>query len=116
MHYLVMGGKSTLQHQENEAIRIYPHPRTLRKAREQVKQMVFDGMSTRRIRSYLHRWAVWWVKTSSVWQYSEILMWFIETCWDVKPAAHAAGLLNRCVKESRKKVGSQAQVGVNALT
>lgn len=35
--------------------RMVPHPRTIRKAREQVKQMVIDGMSSQRIRSYLHR-------------------------------------------------------------
>ena len=36
--------------------RIVPHPMTLRKAREQVKQMVIDGLSARRIRSYPHRY------------------------------------------------------------
>jgi hypothetical protein len=35
--------------------RIVPHARTLRNAREQVKQMVNDGFSTRRIKRYLSR-------------------------------------------------------------
>jgi len=36
--------------------RIVPHPRTVRKAREQVKKMVICGLYAQRIRSYLHRW------------------------------------------------------------
>ena len=39
--------------------RIVPHPRTLRKARENVKAMVNSGVSPCRIRSYLHRWSTW---------------------------------------------------------
>jgi hypothetical protein len=103
-HYLLMGGgKSTLQHQENEVIRIYPHPRTLRKAREHVKQMVSSGVSPRKITCYLHLWAVWWSKTSSnVWQYHEILIWFIKACWDIKTAIIAAVLLKRNLIEPNK--------------
>ena len=36
------------------ALRIIPHPRTLRKARMQVQQMVTIGLSTKLIRRYLH--------------------------------------------------------------
>ncbi|AMQ26617.1 hypothetical protein ACJEHO_08595 [Legionella pneumophila] len=43
---------------------IVPRARTLRKAREQVKQMVTDGVSLRRIKSYLSRWCAWWVRTA----------------------------------------------------
>ena len=65
--------------------RIVPHPRTLRKAREQVKQMVIDGVSPHRIRSYLHRWAMWWVRTTQSWQYQELIEWFLNVCWDFTP-------------------------------
>ncbi len=80
-------------HQTPEASHIVPHPRTLRKAREQVKAMVNSGVSLRRIRSYLHRWTMWWVRTSQHWQYQELLEWFLQVCWNFNPAAYAAGLL-----------------------
>ena len=38
-----MGGGKTTEETKPLANRIVPHPRTLRKAREQVKQMVIDG-------------------------------------------------------------------------
>ena len=72
--------------------RIVPHARTLRKAREQVKQMVIDEVSPRRIRRYLHHWTTWWVRTTKTWQYQELLEWFLQVCWDFKPATYAAGL------------------------
>lgn len=75
-----------------------PHPRTLRKARERVRLMVLDGLSARRIRSYLHHWSLWWVRTSTTWEYSELLKWFFGVCWEVSVAAIAAGLLLRDVK------------------
>ena len=80
-------------HQTPELDRIVPHPRTLRKAREQIKAMVNSGVSPRRIRSYLHRWSTWWVGTAQSWQYQELLEWFLNVCWDSEPAAYAAGLL-----------------------
>ncbi len=82
------------------ANRSVPHPRTLRKAREQVKQMVIDGISFRRIRRYLHQWAVWWVKTTENWYYSELLLWFLQVCWDPTVADYAAGLLYQSIKKS----------------
>jgi hypothetical protein len=108
--YPMGGGKSTIERQENEAIRICPHPRTLRKAREQVKRMVSDGVSLRRIRSYLHRFAVWWSKTVSVWRYCEMLTWFMEACWDINLAAVAEGLLKRDIIEAGKNMALQARV------
>lgn len=33
-----------------------------REARENVKQMVTDGISFRKIRRYLHRYVMWWQK------------------------------------------------------
>ena len=55
--------------------------------------MVTSGFSTHRIRSYLKKWALWWVKTVEIWQYEEILHWFMSSCWELPPAAIAAGLL-----------------------
>jgi hypothetical protein len=62
--------------------RIIPHPRTLRKARENVKHMVADGVSRPKIRSYLFRWLCWWATTSNRWKRFELLHWFIKSCWD----------------------------------
>ncbi len=76
-------------------MRIVPHPRTLRKARENVKQMVNTGVSLRKIRSYLHHFVIWWVKTAEIWRYEELLYSFIHTCWEINPAAIAAGLLQK---------------------
>jgi len=88
-----MGGKTT-EHLLPELNRIIPHPRTLRKAREQVNQMVINGVSLRRISSYLYRWSTWWAGTSECWDYQELLGWFFTACWESNPAAgFAAGLL-----------------------
>lgn len=54
--------------------------------------MVTTGFSTRRIRSYLKKWALWWVKTAETWRYEELLNWFIQTCWQIPEAAIAEGL------------------------
>ena len=59
-----------------------------------------DGTSSQRIKSYLHRWAMWWVRTSDSWQYMELLEWFLNVCWDRNPAAYAAGLLNRAINQA----------------
>ena len=70
-----MGGNSSLEVEQtdSEQQRIVPHARTLRNAREQVKQMVNDGFSTRRIKRYLSRWCSWWVRSSQSWQYEALL-------------------------------------------
>jgi hypothetical protein len=73
-------------------MRIVPHPRTLRKAREQVKHMVIDEVSPRRIRNYLQRWVAWWVNASNTWEYQELLQWFLDVCWQKSVAAYAASL------------------------
>jgi RNA-directed DNA polymerase len=87
------GVEPITDHLQNEFIRIAPHPRTLRKAREQVKLMVLDGISAHRIRSYLRRWAMWWVLTVESWQYKQLLIGFSDLCWDVDAKSHAADLL-----------------------
>ena len=82
-------------------IRIVPHARTLRKARIQVQLMVSCGFSTSFIRRYLHRFVQWWARTVSIWNYDEIIKWFCDASFDIKPAAYAAGLLiRRNIKES----------------
>ena len=86
------GGKTVSDHQKHELTRIVPHPRTLRKAREQVKQMVLDGTSSRRIRRYLNRFCAWWVNASDTWHYQEFLQWFLEVCWDKSAAEYATAL------------------------
>lgn len=73
-------------------MRIVPHARTLRKAREQVKYMVIDEVSPRRIRNYLHRWVCWWVNATNTWKYQELLQCFLEVCWHESVAAIAASL------------------------
>jgi len=40
------------------------------------------GFSTRRIRSYLIKWALWWVMTSATWSIEEMLHEYIKSCWD----------------------------------
>ena len=100
------GGKTTFEHQKHEPIRIVPHPRTLRKAREQVKYMVIDGTSSRRIRNYLHRWVTWWAMTSKTWQYQELLQWFIDVCWHEPTAHYAAGLSQLHFKRSHTELFS----------
>ena len=58
--------------------------------------MVATGFSIRRIRTYLRKWALWWAGTVEVWQYEELLWWFIKACWELSPAAGiAAGLLKK---------------------
>ena len=99
VHYLTHGGGETTEETKPLASRIVPHSRTLRKAREQVKQMVIDGVSPRRISGYLHRWSTWWVRTSESWEYEELLGWFLNACWAENPAAvFAAGLLYKAKK------------------
>jgi hypothetical protein len=100
------GGKTSTNHQMHEPVRIVPHPRTLRKAREQIKQMVNDGFLSKRIRSYLNRWVAWWVTTSNTWHYQEILQWFIEVCWHETAGYYAAGLCQLHFNKSHTRVFS----------
>lgn len=56
--------------------------------------MVIDGVSPRRISSYLQRWATWWVRTAQSWSFQALLGWFIDACWELNPAlTFATGLL-----------------------
>lgn len=78
-HQLIQDVK---KYYHDEKVRIVPHPRTLRKARENVKQMVADGVSLQRIRNYLSNWVTWWVRTSEKWDYLELLKWYLAVCRD----------------------------------
>lgn len=55
--------------------------------------MVSIGLSTKRIRRYLHQFLLWWVKTIESWTYQELVIWFVEACRDIYPVAHAGALL-----------------------
>ena len=92
----------TSEHQLHEPTRIVPHPRTIRKAREQVKVMVKDGVSHRKISRYLHRFVTWWVTTSIIWTHEEMLDSFIRSCWDPTLAKMAYGLLRDSAESWRR--------------
>ena len=66
--------------------------------------MVYTGFSTHRIRSYLHRFVLWWANTTEIWNYEELIIWFCDACFDVAPAAYAAGLLQKRIKESHSRM------------
>jgi len=87
------GSSSVVCHTNSEQKNIVPHARTLRNAREQVKQMVNDGVSLHRIKSYLRRWCSWWVRSSQSWQYQELLGWFLHVCRDSKVVQITIALL-----------------------
>ena len=76
------GDNSAASYVSDEQARIVPHPRTLRQARENVKQMVADGVSLQRIKNYLSNWVTWWVRTSEKWHYFELLKWYLAVCRD----------------------------------
>ena len=76
-----------------EQNRMVPHERTLRNARENVKQMVSSGVSLQRIKSYLARWCDWWVQTAECWTRHELLASFLDVCWDKSAYAIAAAFL-----------------------
>jgi hypothetical protein len=109
-----MGGvRQNFEHQTCELIRMAPHPRTLRKAREQVKYMVIDGSSAYRIRNYLHRWVMWWTNTSITWQYQELLQHFINASWHEQATAYATTL--SCRQQLRLlHTGSADELGLAA--
>lgn len=75
------GGETLIRQQTQVVTQSMPHARTLPNAREQVKCMVADGASRKKIRNYLSRWLYWWVRTSN-WKYEELLNQFIDACWD----------------------------------
>lgn len=92
------GGENSSAKNNQSALeqnRMVPHARTLRNARENVKQMVTSGVSLQRITSYLLRWSSWWVQTAECWTRRELLAGFLDVCWDKAAYAIAAGI--RCI-------------------
>ncbi len=61
--------------------------------------MVTDGVSLRRIKSYLRRWCVWWVKSSQSLQYEEVEGWFIQIYWDTTVKNIAATILRPTITD-----------------
>lgn len=88
------GGKSIVIHQKQDALCMTLHPRTLRKARENVKWMVADQVSPAKIKRYLVYWTGWWVRTSTIWDFRELVEMFISVCWYEAPVAIAREVLN----------------------
>lgn len=74
-------------------IRITPHARTLRKARENVRLMVAEQVSPAQIKRYFVQWARWWVKTANTWDFQSLVVEFIGTCWQKAPAKLATDVL-----------------------
>lgn len=75
--------------------------------------MVQLGFSTSRIRSYLHRFVLWWVNTTGIWNYEEIIKWFCDASLDINPAAIATGLLiRRRIRESYRAIAHDRHVDV----
>jgi RNA-directed DNA polymerase len=94
--HILIGGGETVQHPAeplNELIKVTPHARTLRKARIQVQLMVYDGFTAQKISTYLKRYCQWWVRTSGTWEYTQLLLWFMDVCWDARVLAYANDLL-----------------------
>jgi len=58
---------------------------------------------------------MWWVRTSQSWRYPEILVWFLEACWDFSPAAYAAGLLQRAIKTAQDQSPEPRALGFHAI-
>lgn len=88
------GGKRSTNHQTHELTRIAPHPRTLRKARENVRLMVADGLSAQKIKKYFFRWAQWWVRAANTWDFKTLIEQFVRSCWHEEAAAIAVGVLS----------------------
>ncbi len=63
--------------------------------------MVTDGASPRHIRKYLARWIHWWNETVDDWSKNKLIQWFCRACFEVIPAAYAAGLLLCQIRQSR---------------
>jgi hypothetical protein len=58
-------------------------------------------VSTRHIRKCLARWIQWWNETVDDWSKNELIQWFCRACFEITPAAYAAGLLLRQIREAR---------------
>ena len=68
-------------------------PLFVRKARENIRWMVADEVSLQKIKHYFVRWARWWVRTATVWDFQTLVEQFISTCWHEALAAIATDVL-----------------------
>ncbi|MBX3710312.1 MAG: hypothetical protein KF702_11340 [Gammaproteobacteria bacterium] len=82
----------------------------MRKARMHVQQMVAIGLSTKQTRRYLHQFLLWWVKTIESWTYQELIIWFVEACWDIYPVAHAGALLHGYFNKLGMSISQRAHI------
>ena len=94
------GGKPVYEQKKLEPFRIVPHPRTLRKAREQIQCMVADGASLPQTRIYIRRFVMWWVKTVVSWSYNELVESLIQSCWSSHIASIVYGLLQPTLRRN----------------
>ena len=85
-----------------------PHPRTLRRARENVKWMVADQVSPAKIKNYFVHWVRWWARTSIIWDFQELVEMFISMCWNQAPAAIASEVLKSYLTESNTRASLDA--------
>jgi len=101
-HSVAVSDKKAAINKSNSSgqIRLTLHPRTLRKARENVRLMVADGVSHQYIRTYLDRWALWWVGVSDLDSHQKILQCFFDYCWDIQVAVVAIDVMRRCITSS----------------
>ena len=97
--YLSKMGVAIVQHQQPVALRITPHARTLRKARENVRLMVAGKAHPAKIKRYFVQWARWWVKTANIWDFQSLVEQFIMACWQEAPAKIAADVLSTHITE-----------------
>ncbi len=56
-----------------------------------------------KIRPYLHRFVIWCTKTTTIWNYVELLMQFRKACYDIKPIAIAEKLLQQHFNKSHTR-------------
>src|SRR5205823_2064574 len=90
----IRGGSALIDQSIPKETLIFPHARTIRKAREQVKVMVATGFLPKKIMAYLKNWALWWIKTTAnTWDYQTLLSQFIKSCWQPTVAIFASELI-----------------------
>jgi len=87
------------KHKQPVALRITPHARTLRKARENLRLMIADQVSPAKIKRYFVQWARWWVKTANTWVFQSLVEEFIRTCWQEPPTLIARDVLSHYITE-----------------
>src|SRR3990167_36349 len=98
---MMEGGEKIIINQSQDILRIVPHARTLRKAREQVRWMVADGVSRPKIKQYLVQWLRWWANTSGTWKHKELATAYIKSCWTLSAAENATEFLQHYLTSPR---------------